>query len=167
MACGDLRRSHDHVWQLPYGRVDVAGDPGIVVARGRGTCTSKHRLLAQVAHECGHDEIGMMVGIYLMSEANTPGVGTVLTAEGLECIPEAHCYLSCDGERLDVTRPVQGGICPFASLQQEYRVDPMTVHLTKVPMHQRFLQQWAATTGRSPAELWRIREACIAALSSA
>jgi hypothetical protein len=28
-----------------------------------------------------------------MSEANTPGLGRVLSQHGLDSIPEAHCYL--------------------------------------------------------------------------
>ena len=40
-----------------------------------------------------------MLGIYEMSDRNTPGVGRVLTAHGLSYIPEAHCYLRCQGER--------------------------------------------------------------------
>jgi hypothetical protein len=155
-----------HVQQLPYGRVDVGGDPGVVISLARGTCSSKHRLLAQVALECDHDEIRLAVGIYLMSEANTPGVGAVLAAAGLRCIPEAHCYLICQGERFDLTREAQGQLSPFESLQEESLIDPMTLHLTKVPLHQRFLQQWATAAGRSPHELWRVREACIEALQS-
>jgi hypothetical protein len=39
-----------------------------------------HQLLAAVAQDCGHSEVQLTVGIYEMSEENTPGVGTVLNA---------------------------------------------------------------------------------------
>ncbi len=41
-----------------------------------------------------------------MTERNTPGVGAVLSKHGLAFVPEAHCYLTYEGIRIDVTREV-------------------------------------------------------------
>jgi hypothetical protein len=49
-------------------------------------------------------KIALVVGIYEMSERNTPRVGRVLAKYSLACLPEAHCYLRYDGIRIDVTR---------------------------------------------------------------
>lgn len=48
--------------------------------------------------------VRLMIGIYLMNEDNTPGVGKVLERYGLKEIPEAHCYLRFEGQYLDFTR---------------------------------------------------------------
>ena len=40
-----------HVQSLEYGRTSKPEDPLAVLQEGRGTCSSKHRLLAAVAHE--------------------------------------------------------------------------------------------------------------------
>jgi hypothetical protein len=73
----------EHVRTLPYGRAAYAEDPLAVLRQGRGTCSAKHQLLAAVAQDCGHSEVQLTVGIYEMSEDNTPGVGTVLNAASL------------------------------------------------------------------------------------
>ena len=93
----------DAVRALPYGRVRGSEDVAALLKQHQGTCSSKHRFLAALAHECGHAEVQLMVGLYEMSETNTPGVGVVLRTEQLSAIPEAHCYLMCGGQRFDFT----------------------------------------------------------------
>ena len=57
-----------YVRDLPYGRTLNAADVLRVLSERRGTCSSKHRLLAAVAHECGRSDIKLMVGIYQISD---------------------------------------------------------------------------------------------------
>jgi len=87
----------EFVRALPYARVPVADDTLAVFRYGWGTCSSKHRFLAALAHECRHIEVTLMLGLYEMSDRNTPGVGRVLAAAQVDAIPEAHCYLMCGG----------------------------------------------------------------------
>src|SRR5262245_19598688 len=105
-------RLAEHVRSLPYGRASHATDSLSVLREERGTCSAKHRLLAAVAHECGHLEVQLVVGIYEMSEQNTPGVGPALRSASLSTIPEAHCYLAVAGERLDFTGLSSGSASP-------------------------------------------------------
>jgi hypothetical protein len=112
----------EHVRSLPYGRPANAEDPLAVLREGRGTCSAKHRFLATVAQDCGHSEVRLAVGIYEMSEENTPGVGNVLGPASLTSIPEAHCYLSIAGDRYDFTDLSAGSSSPFAALLAEYTV---------------------------------------------
>ncbi|HEX5513078.1 MAG TPA: hypothetical protein VFY81_01675, partial [Gammaproteobacteria bacterium] len=93
----------EQVRAVPYGRPQKPDELLSVLTENRGTCSGKHRLLAAVAHECGRSEIELIVGIYAMSEDNTPGVGGVLQSAGVMSIPEAHCYLAAHGRRLDFT----------------------------------------------------------------
>jgi hypothetical protein len=53
-------------------------------------------------------EVQLTVGIYEISEENTPGVGTVLNAASLTSIPEAHCYcpLKANASTSRAFRPV-------------------------------------------------------------
>jgi hypothetical protein len=87
-----------------------------VLTEGRSTCSTKHALLAELATE-QHLPVALMLGIYLMSERNTPGVGSVLTRHGLAEIPEAHCYLMHDGVRIDVTRETTAPSEPIATVR--------------------------------------------------
>lgn len=161
----DLRAAARHLRDLPYGRISDRTQPGLVLEERCGTCTTKHALLAALAAEHGVD-LALRLGLYAMSEANTPGVGEVLARHGLPAIPEAHCYVAWQGQRIDVTRAVVAAE-PIASFLHEERIEPPQIGAYKIEMHRRFLADWVA---RAHPELtledaWQIREACIAALS--
>ena len=154
---------------LPYGR--VASDQNLlcVLTEGRGTCSTKHALLARLAAD-QELTIRLTLGIYEMSQENTPGVGEVLDAFDLPFILEAHCYLTFGGERIDVTRDLTLPADPIARLFHEEPISPGQVGAYKQDLHQRVLCEWSATRpeqthGYSPEQLWEIREACIAALA--
>jgi hypothetical protein len=162
-----LRAAARHLWMLPYGRVTGGLRPEFVLQEGRGTCTTKHALLANLAAEQGVDLV-LTLGVYEMSEGNTPGVGPVLERYGLTSIPEAHCYVVWQGERIDITRSVEAPE-PIAVFLHEERVSPEGLAPYKKQVHRRCLNEWKQRREPSGArysldELWRIREECIAAL---
>lgn len=164
----EYRATARHIHRLPYGRNSSRTDPLIVLREGHGTCSTKHALLARLAIEQGLD-IELALGIYQMTEANTPGVGPVLAAAGLVYIPEAHCYLRYREERIDVTRDSEHKAAePIVSFMHEETINPDQIGEYKIAMHQRWLREWMASPdaprGVGFAELWRIRENCIAAL---
>ncbi|HWO29322.1 MAG TPA: hypothetical protein VNO32_11045 [Candidatus Acidoferrum sp.] len=72
IAKTDLRTAAQYVCGLPYGRNSDPSDPVIVLAEQRGTCSTKHALLRRLAIEQGLD-IALVLGIYEMTERNTPG----------------------------------------------------------------------------------------------
>jgi len=150
---------------LDYGRTANQIDPLAVLHEGRGTCSSKHLLLALAAHDCSRHEVHLAVGIYLMAEANTPGVGAVLASHAVDSIPEAHCYLIAGQERHDFTGLASGLASPFAALLEEHEVVPARLTESKARLHSRALEHWAASTEISLARAWTIREACIFALA--
>ncbi|MBK8767550.1 MAG: hypothetical protein IPM01_24235 [Burkholderiaceae bacterium] len=153
-----------HLAALPYGRVVRSGDPLAVLREGRGTGSSKHQLLATVAQGCEHFEVMLTVGLYAMSEANTPGVGAVLAAASVDAIPEARCYLTIDHQRIDFSGAPRGRASPFASLAAEYFLAPEVLAERKPQLHRQALAQWAPAHGLSEQAAWDLREACIAAL---
>lgn len=155
------------VQSLPYGRTSSRDDVSLVLTEGRGTCSTKHALLAALAAELGLDLV-LTLGIYEMSERNTPGVGPVLQRHRLTSIPEAHCYLVRAGRRIDITREVTAAAPIAAFLHEEpIRVDQIGDY--KVDLHRRVLADWIvrepAARGRTLSEVWAIREECIARLS--
>ncbi len=161
----DMRAAARHIRDLPYGRIADRTRPLLVLDERRGTCTTKHALLSTLAAEQGID-LALTLGIYEMTEANTPGVGDVLARHGLTTIPEAHCYLTWNGARVDVTRAVEGAE-PIRRFLHEERISPAQIGAYKIEMHRRFLAEWL-TRQRPDLDLetaWRVREACIAALS--
>ena len=150
-----------HVGGLPYGRNRDRGEPVLVLEEGRGTCSSKHALLAWLAAE-QNQPVDLMLGIYEMSERNTPGVGTVLAAYGMRSLPEAHCYLLHNGQRIDVTRTIDAPENPFESLLYEEKIEPEQVVEYKTRVHRKFIEERLGADHLD--QTWEIREQCIRAL---
>ncbi|KAA0696868.1 hypothetical protein DT594_06005 [Halopseudomonas laoshanensis] len=156
----------EYVRDLPYGRPLDSEDILAPLKEKRGTCSFKHRLLSTVADDCDHSEVKLIVGLYEMSERNTPGVAAVLDRAGIAWIPEAHCYLQIDGQRYDFTGLSSGGSSPFESLLQEHIVAPAQLHDEKAQLHQDVISRWAKSYDWSFEEAWALREDCIKALGS-
>ncbi|CAA9515393.1 MAG: hypothetical protein AVDCRST_MAG12-3445 [uncultured Rubrobacteraceae bacterium] len=157
----DFHAAVRHVRDLPYGRNSDRSDYRLVLGEARGTCSTKHALLAALAREHGAP-VELRLGVYLMDGRNTPGVGPVLLRHGLSALPEAHCYLACRGVRVDVTR-AQARI-PGSFLREE-TIAPEQIGAHKVAAHRDFLRAWATERGLDPGLVWLARERCIAALS--
>ena len=164
----DFGAAAHHIWELPYGRIADRNQLGLVLSEGRGTCSTKHALLAELARE-QNISVQLTLGIYEMSERNTPGVGQVLNKYGLSYIPEAHCYLRYRGDRIDVTG-VAAGPEPIQDFLYEESIVVEQIGAYKNDLHKRFLRDWISRTeameGRNLEEVWRIREECITALGA-
>ena len=164
-----FREAGRYLQSLPYGRTANRAAFSAVLDERRGTCSTKHALLAAVAQE-QQLAVQLTLGIYEMHDRNTPGVGAVLARYQLAAIPEAHCYLTYAGTRIDVTRSGADPAEPIARFLHEEAIVPEQIGEYKVALHRRFMRTWvsdnaAAVGGRSFEEVWRIREACIAALA--
>ena len=168
LGCRSFRDAARYLHALPYGRNSDRADYRLVLPEGRGTCSTKHALLAALAVEHGLD-VSLMVGIYSMCEANTPGVGAILAAAGLSGIPEAHCYLRYRGDRIDVTRADAASESAIDRFEPEWSIEPCQIGQHKVDLHRRHLESWL-TRHREVTftldRLWKIREDCIAALGA-
>lgn len=160
-GAADFRSAAALIHALAYGRTSRADDYSLVLIERRGTCSSKHGLLASLGVENGLP-IGLCVGIFEMAEATTPGVGQVLEEHGLSSIPEAHSYLTWDGTRVDLTG-LPSGLEPPELLYEE-SVRPEVLTALKPQLHRSFLDRWANQRGLNARDIWEVREACIAAL---
>ena len=154
----------EHVRRLPYCRPTDVNDVMAVLKEQRGTCSAKHWLLATVAHECGQPDVELIVGLYEMSERNTPGVWAALQHTGFDWVPEAHCYLRMGGLRYDFTGLSGSRASPFDSLLSEHLVSPEHLHMQKARLHQEAVRVWAKSNAVPFERAWALREACIQAL---
>lgn len=158
----------DFVAQLPYGRNTNREDFNLVLSEKKGTCSSKHALLASLALENGHPEVELIAGIFLMSGETHLKLIDFFKDKAYQNIPECHCYLRLKGERFDFT-DLSGGLERITpKLVREQRIDPNQVSDWKIMIHKHYLQGWLS---RNPQfhitldELWRDREAAINLLS--
>ncbi len=91
-----------YVKNLPYGRNGSREDLSLVIKEGKGSCSSKHAFLCEIARENAIDNVQLVLGVYKMTSKNT----NILNIEenyDLTYIPEAHCYLKINNERVDIT----------------------------------------------------------------
>jgi hypothetical protein len=152
--------------KIPYGRNLNRADFSLVLKEHKGTCSSKHSFLKKVAQLNNIDHVKLILGIYKMNHSNTPKIGNTLVENGLEYIPEAHCYLKINGKRIDITNS-DSDIENFAkNLLEEFEIEPEQVVRFKIDYHQSFLKSWIIknNTHLNFERIWEIREQCIKSL---
>ena len=130
----DFRAAGRFLHHLPYGRNTDRANFRSVLSERRGTCSTKHALLAELAHE-QQLPIALTLGIYQMHDRNTPGVGVILTRYKLPFIPEAHCYLTYKGERIDITRSSAKPTEPIGQFLSEETILPVQIGEHKIGLH--------------------------------
>lgn len=158
----------EHIRKLPYGRNANRFDFNLVLEEGRGSCSSKHALLKQVADLKGIPDVQLILGIYRMNKLNTPGIGTVLEQNDIDYIPEAHCYLKIGGERFDYTSEHADFENIRMDVLAERVIEPEQVSEYKVEFHKTFVRDWLRKSAFEMdfEQLWAIRETCISNLTN-
>lgn len=160
----DFLSACEHVKNLPYGRTSSRTDFLTVLLEERGTCSSKHGLLARLAEEHNEQEIELIMGIFLMSPETHPKLTEFFKDKIYKVIPEAHCYLRYNGERFDYTSRSSKIDIISSKLVREQQIEPHQVGDWKIKLHQDFIEKWLKRQTDfhySPEELWNDREKCI------
>ena len=155
-----------YVKQLPYGRNTDRSNFISILDEKRGTCSTKHAFLKQIAIENEVEQIQFCLCIYKMKETNTKGIGKVLSKYNLNYIPEAHTYLKFNNKILDFTRNETSQTSFENSILFEEKILPKQIGNYKLDFHKNYIKDWIATKEipYSLQEIWSIREACIAEL---
>jgi hypothetical protein len=157
----------DKVKNLPYGRNANRYDFSLVISENKGTCSSKHAFLKDFADKNEIENVKLYIGIFKMSEANTPKLGDLLLKNNIEYIPEAHCYLKINQIPVDVTTSDSFYDNIKQDIMEEIEIIPNQVSDFKVEYHKAFLKKWIKETNQNNTfeEIWKIREQCIEKLS--
>jgi hypothetical protein len=155
-----------YVKNIPYGRNANREDFSLVLKENKGTCSSKHAFLKEVADQNKIPNIKLIIGIYKMNEINTK-IGTILSDNSIDFIPEAHCYLKIDENRIDCTTPKSDFVKIEKDILEEIEIEPYQVGKFKIEYHQNFIKNWLLNLNSTTnfEQLWAIREQCIAFLS--
>jgi hypothetical protein len=95
-ACGFVHR-------LPYGYNSDRDDLFMLFKEGKGSCTTKHAVIATLAEEIGLP-VGKSIGVYAMTDRIVTGTQAILETYGLPFIPMVHCFLAGGGLRVDLTQ---------------------------------------------------------------
>lgn len=156
-----------YVQKLHYGRSKLAYPLNILEDK-RGTCSTKHALIKELAQENNIHSIKLHMCIYPMKEKNTTGVGKILDRYKLDYILESHVYLYYDDERYDFTFPEKSDMKWENDILIETEIDVDQITDFKIEYHKNILQDWIKRDGLkfSLKEMWQIRESCIHALQT-
>ena len=155
------------IQKTPYGRTSNRSDVSLVFSENRGTCSSKHALIKAIATENNVTDLDLVIGMYKMSETNTAKIGNVLSENGLDYIPEAHCYLKYNNQQIDITTNNSDFEIIKNAIIEEIPIQPIQIGNFKVEYHKAFLRNWLEENSSpfSFEEIWTIREQCISNLS--
>ncbi|MBD3194161.1 MAG: hypothetical protein GF317_03840 [Candidatus Lokiarchaeota archaeon] len=123
-----------YVHDQEYGYNSDYSDHMIFFKEGKGSCTSKHAVIAALADEL---EIPLYkkVAIYELTEDITDGAGKIIKKYGIPYIPMQHCFLVYKDYRFDLTEGNNNGkktsidefihtekVNPFISKKDEYLI---------------------------------------------
>ena len=149
--------------QLPYGRNRDRGQLDLVLREGQGTCSSKHALFSVIAEEQRWADVELVLCMYKMTRANTPGIGQELEDSILDYLPEAHCYLKVAGQSIDITH-VESDLGRIRNvILEEQIISPKQVGQWKIDFHKNYISNWRKqhSLALNFEDIWRLREICI------
>ena len=157
-----------YIQNLAYGRNSNKDDLTTLFTDNKGTCSTKHAVLKQLAIENEINDINLMLGIFRMNALNTPRVGNTLSENYLYYIPEAHTYLKYEDNYFDFTKRTSSPGSFINDLLFETEIQPSEINRHKIRIHRAFLVHWLTENNNisySLDEIWEIRERCIQVLS--
>ncbi len=121
-----------HVHNIEYGYNSNYDDKWILFKENKGTCTTKHAVIAGLAKELGIP-LYKNVGIYKFTERITNGTNQILEKYKIPYVPMIHCFLKYKDFRFDLTEGNKNGkkttieefihveqVEPFISTKNEY-----------------------------------------------
>jgi hypothetical protein len=153
----------EYTRNLPYGRNLNREDFSLVIKENKGTCSSKHSFLKKVADLNEFENVKLILGMYRMNHLNTPKIGNTILENGLEYIPEAHCYLKLSNQRIDITSNNSDIENLIGEIIEEIEIKPEQVNTFKVDYHKEYLHNWINENEIEMGfdKIWEIREQCI------
>lgn len=102
LGMGTFLEACGYVHALPYGYNSDRDDLMILFKENRGTCTTKHAVIATLAAELNLP-VEKNIGIYAMTETLVTGTDRILAQHGLPYLPMLHCFLVHGRYRVDLT----------------------------------------------------------------
>lgn len=97
-----------YVHEIPYGYNSDRDDPMVLFKENKGSCTTKHAVIATLSAELGTG-VKKNIGIYAMTEKLVTGTDPILNHFSLPYLPMVHCFLAFGDCRVDLTEGNRNG----------------------------------------------------------
>jgi len=151
------------VRRFHYGRNSQRADLNLVWYERRGTCSSKHAFLKNVAELNQIPNVELMMCLFKMNSDNTKGLVGFMEQTDLEYIPEAHCYIRWNNEPIDVTFMGSNIDQLLKATLEEKQIQAKDVVENKLIWHKQKLVEWLDSNrpNMTLEEIWGIRERAI------
>ncbi len=127
-----FKEACEYVHNIDYGYNTNYDDKMIFFKENKGTCTTKHAVIAGLAEEL-NVPLYKHVGIYKLTEEISSDTNKILDKYNIPYVPMAHCFLVYKGFRFDLTECNCNGknttiknfiyekeVNPFISRKDEY-----------------------------------------------
>ncbi|MFX1274588.1 MAG: hypothetical protein ACFFBP_15840 [Promethearchaeota archaeon] len=123
-----------YIHEMEYGYNSNYDDELILFKENKGTCTTKHGVIAGLAEELGIP-LHKNVGVYKFTEEISTGTDEILKKYSVPYVPMVHCFLVFENYRFDLTEGNNNGkntsieefihtqkVMPFISRKDEYLI---------------------------------------------
>ncbi len=119
-----FKEACDYVHNIEYGYNTNYDDKLIFFKENKGSCTSKHAVIAGLAKEL-NIPLYKHVGIYKLNETISTGMNKILKKYNLPYVPIVHCFLVYQDYRFDLTEGnCNGKNTTIEDFIHEEKVDP-------------------------------------------
>jgi len=119
-----FREACDYVHKIDYGYNTNYEDKMIFFKEKRGSCTTKHAVIAGLAQEL-NIPLYKHVCVYKFTEEITTGVNEILKKYEIPYVPMVHCFLVYENYQFDLTEGnYNGKKKPINEYIHSERVDP-------------------------------------------
>jgi len=119
-----FREACDYVHKIDYGYNTNYEDKMIFFKEKKGSCTSKHAVIAGLAQEL-NIPLYKHVCVYKFTEEITTGVNEILKKYEIPYVPMVHCFLVYENYQFDLTEGnYNGKKKPINEYIHSERVDP-------------------------------------------
>jgi hypothetical protein len=127
-----FKEACNYIHEIDYGYNSTYEDDLILFKEKKGTCTTKHAIIAGLARELDIP-LHKNVGVYKFTEEITTGAQKILEKYNIPYVPMVHCFLVYHQYRFDLTEGNNNGkkisikefietreVEPFISRKEEY-----------------------------------------------
>ena len=136
-----FKEACDYVHNIDYGYNTNYDDDMIFFKENKGTCTTKHAVIAGLAEEL-NVPLYKHVGIYKLTEEISSDTNEILNKYNIPYVPMAHCFLVYKDSHFDLTEGnCNGKNTTIKNFIHKEKVDPFISRKDEYLLYKRILKE--------------------------